>query len=97
MLAPNCSIIANVDKLGIDINPVPSCYDSAGDDCGDTQIPTDLLYINVLPFVAENRLARLHLELRQMSEAADQRFSHPIAQVIGCGVASGVGKGENGN
>jgi hypothetical protein len=60
-LPPDFGVIANVGKLGAYFDVVASRDYAAAHQRGHTQIIADPLDVNILPFVTEDGVARLHL------------------------------------
>src|SRR5580693_1314571 len=55
----------------------------------------DPLRVHVFPFVAEDRVARLHFKLWHTGEILDQRLGDAVAQIFHIWVAADVSEGHD--
>ena len=82
MLSPDFVVVADVGEFGAHIDGVAVGSDAAADQRGHAEIAADLLRVHILALVAEDGIARLHFEVGNVREVADQRFGDAVAEVV---------------
>src|ERR1700689_1350820 len=93
-VAPDFGVVSNIGELCADVNGVPLQQHSPADHDRDAKIAADGSHLNILAFVAKDRVAGPELQLGYMGEVADQGLSNAVAEIVRAGVATDVGEGE---
>ncbi len=97
MLTPDFCVVLDPSEVGADLDHVAVLDHPAGEQGIDVQLFADLLGVNIFAFVAENRVAGFHLQLRHMGKAVDQGLGDAIAEEIRVRVATRAGEGDHSN
>ena len=95
VLAPDFRVVLNVGEVGTDLDGVAVLHDSACKQGVHGEVFSHLLEVHVFVLVAEDGVARFHLEVGHAGEAGDQRFGEPVAEEIGVRVAARVGERQH--
>src|SRR5262245_62174496 len=63
----------------------------------DSQLATDVCGLDCFPLVEKDRIAGDDKQARELGEVGDEVFSNAIAKILLLGVATQVGKGQDGD
>ena len=96
LLAPELRILVYIDQFRLNINGVPTLHHPPSEHGFHAQLMANLLWIDLLTFVAKDRAARYDSESPELRKGVDKAFGNSVGKIIAICIAARIDKRQHG-